>query len=167
MDVRESLVLLDSRESPVPMVLLEVLAWLELAVALEREVAPVLLDPLVLVVLMATLDPPAPLVPSVLLDPQDSPVAPAPRERLEPLEPVAQVDPRDLEESPVSTDQSAPLALQVTLVLMACLELRELLVPLVLLELLASPDQEEDPDPRDPREPLDREVSLETPEFRV
>lgn len=33
-------------------------------------------------------------------------------------------------------------------------------VPLVLPELLASPDQEEDPDPRDPREPLDREVSL-------
>lgn len=31
--------------------------------------------------------------------------------------------------------------------------------PLVLLELLASPDQEEDPDHRALRVPLDREVS--------
>lgn len=39
----------------------------------------------------------------------------------------------------------------------SCLLFRVLLV---LLELLVSPDQEEDPDPRVLREPLDREVSL-------
>lgn len=39
----------------------------------------------------------------------------------------------------------------------SCLLFRVLLV---LLELLVSPDQEEDPDPRDPKEPLAREVSL-------
>lgn len=47
------------------------------------------------------------------------------------------------------------------------MELRELLVPLVLLELLASPDQEEDLDLRALRDPLDREALLEILALRV
>lgn len=47
------------------------------------------------------------------------------------------------------------------------MEPREQLAPLVLLELLDSPDQEEDLDPRALRVLLDREVSLEIPVLRV
>lgn len=54
-----------------------------------REAAPALLDLLVLVVLMATLDPLALLVLSDLLVPQVSPEAPDPRERLELLDLMA------------------------------------------------------------------------------
>lgn len=47
------------------------------------------------------------------------------------------------------------------------MELRELLAPLVLLELLASLDQEEDPDHRDLRVLLDLEAWVEILVFRV
>lgn len=47
------------------------------------------------------------------------------------------------------------------------MELRELLAPLVLLELLASLDQEEDLDLRAPRDLLDREALLEILVLRV
>lgn len=47
------------------------------------------------------------------------------------------------------------------------MEPRELLAPLVLLAVLASPDQEEDPDPRALRVLLDLEACLEILVFRV
>lgn len=127
-----------------------------------REAVPALLAPLVPVVLMEALDPPALLVLLEQLAPLVSLVPLAPRERLEVLEPMAHPDLREAEESPVLMEPLAPSVPLVTLVTTVSTAPRELLVSPVLLEPLVSPAQEEVPAPRALRDPLEQEALVVT-----
>jgi len=143
----ERMVHLDPWAHAVCLVRGDVLALLELLVPVEMMVCLVLLVHLGL---------------SVLLEPQVSQDLQEPREKLVLLEPVVLKDNRDPVERLVPQDLLDLLEHRVTLVLMVFLELKDLLVPLVLLALLDSQDPVAHLDHRELQDLWGQKDSLET-----